>query len=45
VQALLDPAAYETSYPHCYIGSADRNGDGKIDGLDIAVFLSDLTGN
>jgi hypothetical protein len=42
VQALMDPAAYQANYPACYIGSADRNQDGRIDGLDVQVFTSEL---
>jgi D-alanyl-D-alanine carboxypeptidase len=42
VQALLDPAGYEANFPSCYIGSADRNGDGKIDGRDVAQFVAEV---
>ncbi len=42
VQAVLDPANYAILFPYCYIGSADRNGDGLVDGRDIAGFVSDL---
>ena len=42
VQAVLDPTNYATLFPYCYIGSADRNDDGLIDGRDIAGFVSDL---
>lgn len=38
VLALLDPAAYNTAFPGCYIWSADFNQDGRIDGLDIQAF-------
>lgn len=43
VAALIDPAGYQANYPECYIGSADRNEDGFIDGRDVAVFVSELT--
>lgn len=42
VAALLDPAGYAGHYPQCYIGSADRNEDGFIDGRDVAVFTHEL---
>jgi len=42
VAALIDPAGYADDYPDCYIGSADRNEDGFIDGRDVAVFVAEL---
>jgi len=42
VQAVLDPANYAALYPFCYIGSADRNNDGLINGRDVAGFVNDL---
>lgn len=42
VMALADPAAYEASFPACFIGSADRNSDGRIDGLDVGPFVAEL---
>ncbi|MCZ6816725.1 MAG: hypothetical protein O7F76_08560 [Planctomycetota bacterium] len=44
VVALIDPAAYAVLFPYCYIGSADRNNDGKINGEDVRAFVEDLTG-
>ena len=45
VQALINPMNYEAEFPGCYIGSADRNRDGKIDGLDVQVFADELLGS
>ncbi len=42
VTALLDRDAYATTYPECFLFSADRNGDGKLDGLDVKVFTAEL---
>jgi D-alanyl-D-alanine carboxypeptidase len=42
VLALLDPAGYAEDYPHCYIFSADRNGDGRLDAADISPFAGEL---
>lgn len=44
ILALVDPDAYESIHEGCYIGSADRNGDGLINGLDIRTFVSELVG-
>ncbi|MBK8267748.1 MAG: hypothetical protein IPK83_05360 [Planctomycetes bacterium] len=45
VQALINPALYQANFPACYIGSADVNGDGKIDGGDVGPFVSLLLGS
>lgn len=42
IAALLDPAGYAAQYPQCFIGSADRNEDGFIDGRDVAIFVNEL---
>jgi hypothetical protein len=42
VLALLDPTAYSSAYPSCDAARADLNSDGKIDGLDIALFVAAL---
>ncbi len=42
VKALIDPTGYASEYPQCYIGSADRNNDGYIDGRDVRVFANEL---
>ncbi|MFO0974078.1 MAG: FG-GAP-like repeat-containing protein [Phycisphaerae bacterium] len=42
VMALVNPALYEATFPACYIGAADRNGDGRIDGLDVEPFVAAL---
>lgn len=39
ILALMDPAAYVTTYP-CTIGAADMNGDGFVDGRDVQHFVS-----
>lgn len=44
VQALTNPEAYEANFPACYIGSADVNGDGRIDGEDVGSFVELLLG-
>ena len=36
----FDPAAFEAAFPNCPIGHADENGDGRIDGRDIAQLVS-----
>jgi hypothetical protein len=43
VLALVDSAAYESSYPDCEVGRADVNGDGLVDGFDIQPFVALLT--
>ncbi len=42
IAALIDPDGYELGYEGCFIGSADRNGDGFVDGRDISHFVDDL---
>ncbi len=42
VEALIDPTAYVISFPDCGLLSADMNGDGRVDGLDIAGFTDCL---
>lgn len=42
ILALLDRESFAVNYPHCYLFSADRNGDGKLDGLDVQVFTTEL---
>lgn len=49
VQALIDPAGYDADhdgspYPACSLSLANLNGDGTIDGLDIAGFVEALVG-
>jgi hypothetical protein len=39
VLALIDPLAYEDSFPGCDIGRGDLNGDGTLDGNDIREFV------
>jgi hypothetical protein len=40
VLALVDPAAYVTTYPSCDIMNADMNGDGSVDFGDINPFVA-----
>ncbi len=42
VLALIDPAAYATTYPGCPISNADVNGDGTTDNGDIDAFVQCL---
>jgi len=42
VLAVLDPAAFTTTYPGCAIAGADLNHDGNVDGLDISALLCAL---
>lgn len=42
IAALIDADGYELAYEGCFIGSADRNGDGFINGRDIRHFVEDL---
>jgi len=42
VQALVDPAGYANAFPYCYIGSADINEDGFIDGRDVGALVAQL---
>ncbi|MFQ5423530.1 MAG: PHB depolymerase family esterase [Phycisphaerae bacterium] len=42
VLALTDPTAYAAAFPTC--SQADANGDGQLNGADVAVFVSVLTG-
>lgn len=39
VSALVDPENYAADFPGCYIGSADLNDDGYINGLDVQPFI------
>ncbi len=40
ILALLDPAAYHTTYPDCDIERGDMNDDSLVNGDDIAAFVS-----
>ncbi|TWT44092.1 hypothetical protein RAS1_04990 [Phycisphaerae bacterium RAS1] len=42
--ALSSPAAYAAAYPECDISTADINGDGSANVLDINYFVSLLAG-
>lgn len=42
IQALIDPAAYQTAYPDCSATLADLDGNGTVDGLDIQPFVGVL---
>ncbi|MCK6456605.1 MAG: dockerin type I domain-containing protein, partial [Phycisphaerae bacterium] len=44
VIALVNPPAFQAAYPGCDMFKADMNGDGQVDGRDIALFLSLLFG-
>ena len=44
VTALVNPAAYETVYPNCYVEAADCNGDGLVNAFDIGPFVGLLLG-
>jgi len=39
VTALLDPAQYTAEHPGCNINNGNLNGDGTLDGEDIAFFI------
>jgi hypothetical protein len=43
VLALVDSAAYATSYPNCDLRNADCNVDGAVDAFDIDPFVDLLT--
>lgn len=45
VQALSDPAGYQTAYPGCWLLNADVNGDGSLDFYDINAFVALLSGS
>jgi hypothetical protein len=45
VQALADPAGYETSYPACPVANRDINADGSVDFGDINPFIELLVGS
>jgi CubicO group peptidase (beta-lactamase class C family) len=42
VLSLTNPAAYQSLYPACNAARADMNGDGRVDGLDIGLFVDRL---
>jgi uncharacterized protein (DUF1501 family) len=42
VQAVMDPEGYRAEHPQCNVTGADRNSDGRIDGLDVANFTQSL---
>ncbi len=44
VLAMVDPSGFAIAYPDCTACNADVNEDGAIDDLDIAAFVSLLTG-
>ncbi|MBN2445754.1 MAG: hypothetical protein JXO22_03460, partial [Phycisphaerae bacterium] len=44
VLAIIDPAAYATTYPGCNIKNADCNQDGTPDVFDIDAFVALITG-
>ncbi len=44
VLALVDAAAYANAYPDCDRNRADCNHDQSVDALDVALFVSVLTG-
>lgn len=44
VEALTDPAAYAAANPSCGYFNADMNGDGAVNGEDIARFIAEQIG-
>ncbi|MCB9854031.1 MAG: hypothetical protein H6819_13095 [Phycisphaerales bacterium] len=40
--ALVDPNGFALAYPACDILAADMNGDGLVNGLDVALFIAAL---
>lgn len=44
VRALIDPAGFTASNPNCGYYYADMNGDGAVNGKDIAFFIAERIG-
>ncbi|TWT43954.1 hypothetical protein RAS1_03580 [Phycisphaerae bacterium RAS1] len=44
VLALLNPGAYASQFPECFLASADANDDGAVNVLDINTFVALLLG-
>jgi len=44
VAALMNPVGYSLSHPECPAGRADINGDGRVNGQDVAAMAHILTG-